>query len=88
MFVTSETYVAAKLNSNPPEMIAFGEYGFSQNATILNWTHIWYQGKYTYNIHMSNERLITEAAHRSALSSITYSERGKEKKKKLTSKWS
>lgn len=29
---------------------------------------------------MSNERLITEAAHRSALSSITYSERGKEKK--------
>lgn len=30
---------------------------------------------------MSNERLITEAAHHSALSSITYSERGKEKKK-------
>lgn len=32
---------------------------------------------------MSNERLITEAAHRSALSSITYSERGKEKKTHL-----
>lgn len=28
---------------------------------------------------MSHERLITEEAHRSALSSTTYSERGKEK---------
>lgn len=35
---------------------------------------------------MSNERLITEAAHRSALSSITYSERGKEKKTHLQMK--
>lgn len=43
--------------------------------TVVNWTQSWHEGKYTYTVLMSNEKLITEEGRLSVL----YSGRGRGK---------